>query len=619
MVELSTQKQLALLFPHSNKALLQSLQQATPEQLATLSEAKDLSSLLKGLITDTLDVKKSNTIILEILKNSEFFKEMGTFSKELKSLSQYLQANEKTLAKTTPPATPAKASLNAPQNMPLNDLVQALEQSLEKLGEKPQHDIKSLIKNSGLFWESKISQTLQPHQTLANALENIQTQLSDSKLPQAKNLLEQLKPLLEHINPPAQETPELHSPSIQTSALKQPLQSLIEQFVHIGKQRDALFSKPVENLLQQLKTELAQPQSRPEHMRQIIDDIRGELRISKAPAGAELLKTATALVDQLQNFQGSDKTAQLLNTLSEKLQTLSSTIPLNDVPELPESISKLQQISRLPLLEKERMIPEIIQFVQQLPQKLPIISQTDGIMDMIHKILDALKPPTEGSFAQSLQQDAQAWVKQFEQVLSKADPLFSASLHKQVQALEQLLNSPSLSGTTLLQEELHQDLKALLLQLDQDLPKATTPNDVLKSVDKLLLQVEYFQLLSHLSHEAFVYIPYHWDMLENGHLAIKKAKDNSTYCEIDLELCEYGKLNIMLQLYDDNQLNISIHTEQAELSKLFLDNKEQLLSALRSVNIMPRTIKIRQQEPQTAAHPYAHAEQLNALGFEAKG
>ncbi len=610
MVELSTQKQLALLFPHSNKALMQTLQQATPEQLATLSEAKDLSSLLKGLITDTLDVRKSNTIILEILKNSEFFKEMGNFSKELKSLTDYLQANEKSLSR--PDATGHKQE--APRNISMTQVTQALSHSLEQLGEQPLAELKSQIKNSGLLWESKISQSLQSNSRITALLQELHTQLMQSKLPQANALLEQITSLLQNLASPSQDASALQNP-----ALKHSLNALVEQLMQLNKQVDTLFSRPVENLGQQLKLLLNQSHTPFEQIRQVIEDIRAELRISNESQTPGLIKGANSLMDRLLSMQNSDKTSHQFSVLAERLQQLLPDTKPEHAAALHESIDKFKQISRLPLLERERLLPEIIQFLQHLPQKLPVLSRSEGLLDLIYKILDTLKPPLEGSYASSLKQELQSWMKQLENAMAKADPLLSSQLHKSAETLEHLLKSPAMNTGALLQEEFHKDLKAMLLHLDQELPKMNAPADMLKQVDKLLVQVEYFQLLSHLSHETFVYIPYHWDMLENGHLAIKKAKDNSSYCEIDLELCEYGKLNIMLQLYDDNQLNISIHTEQDKLATLFKENKEQLMNALRSVNIMPRTVKIRQHDAQRALHPYAPTNQLNALGFEAKG
>jgi hypothetical protein len=76
MMEITSQQELSLLFPKSNKTISKILENASPEQLKALSEAKDMKTVLSQLMNDTLDVNKSNKIILDILKNSDFFKEI---------------------------------------------------------------------------------------------------------------------------------------------------------------------------------------------------------------------------------------------------------------------------------------------------------------------------------------------------------------------------------------------------------------------------------------------------------------------------------------------------------------------------------------------------------------
>ena len=58
MIEITSSTQLSLLFPNANKAMSKVLEQASPEQLKTLSEAKDLKAVLSQLMSDTLDASK---------------------------------------------------------------------------------------------------------------------------------------------------------------------------------------------------------------------------------------------------------------------------------------------------------------------------------------------------------------------------------------------------------------------------------------------------------------------------------------------------------------------------------------------------------------------------------
>ena len=90
----------------------------------------------------------------------------------------------------------------------------------------------------------------------------------------------------------------------------------------------------------------------------------------------------------------------------------------------------------------------------------------------------------------------------------------------------ELFSKPAhLLNNNLLQESLQKDMKALLLGLEKELTGTVGNTEVLKAVDKLLVQIDYFQLLSHLSNASCLYIPYAWDQLENGNLSFKKSKD----------------------------------------------------------------------------------------------
>jgi HPt (histidine-containing phosphotransfer) domain-containing protein len=598
MIELSTQKQLALLFPHSSKALLQSLQQATPEQLATLSEAKDLSTLLKGLITDTLDVKKSNTIILEILKNSEFFKEMGNFSKELKSLVDYLNTDEQIT--------------KAPTKEKLQHSITQLETTLQKLSHNDVHTLKSNLANSGVFWESKLAQSISkpPIQALLTQVETILSQIQHSKLPQAQTLISQLHNLPLEPSISQEDT----KPTIPL-AVKEALNSALEQFKTIQTRKDPLFTEPIQKLLTQLKTLGTNNFPPLNQLQHHLQELVSELRVSQESVLKPLLEHAGNISKQLEHAHQKDKALPAMAQLLEKLQILTQNIDVKQNPALKPSLENLNQLLRLPAPEKEAMRVEILQFIQQLPDKLPLL-KSEGLLDLVHRILDALKAPSPE--ADTAQKNVQNWVKNLEQIIQKADPLLLSPVHKEFQQLEALLKVPQQAQHSLLQEELQKDLKAMLMQLEGDLPKST-PTEISKQVDKLLVQVEYFQLLSHLSNGSHLYLPLHWNQLDNGHISIKKGKDQSSYCEIDLELCEYGKLNIMLQLFEKNQLNMTILTEQDALKSLFSEHIHQLRSNLREINIMPRNIHIRQLDSDDLPHPYEEKSKLNELGFEVKG
>jgi flagellar hook-length control protein FliK len=131
-----------------------------------------------------------------------------------------------------------------------------------------------------------------------------------------------------------------------------------------------------------------------------------------------------------------------------------------------------------------------------------------------------------------------------------------------------------------------------------------------------LLQIDYFQLLSHLSNSSSLYLPFSWEQLEEGNINIKKDKEDKFYCDIDLKLKEYGELKLKLALYDENQINIHIYSDSAEFKEIVKENIASLRSALIESQITPREIRIFDAVKKNS--PYESSENHINIGFEVK-
>ena len=141
MIPLSTNAhnaKLSILLPNTNKALSDALKQASPEQLSQLKEGKDLKSVLASLFHAKIDHTKSDTLLLDLLKNSAVFKNIGNFTQDLKSLL--------TTLKSDPALTPK---------------IEKIEQFLQPIATVDTPTFKEKINNSGVFMESKIAALLE--------------------------------------------------------------------------------------------------------------------------------------------------------------------------------------------------------------------------------------------------------------------------------------------------------------------------------------------------------------------------------------------------------------------------------------------------------------------------
>ena len=181
------------------------------------------------------------------------------------------------------------------------------------------------------------------------------------------------------------------------------------------------------------------------------------------------------------------------------------------------------------------------------------------------------------------------------------------------------LESKLKHSTNNIKEIITHDLKAILLQASDSISKSTHPNqtEILKHIDKLLLQVDNYQLLSHLSNNSHLYLPYSWDMLEKGDIEIKQSKDNKFYCDINLQLKEFGELDLKLTLFEKNQLNIYIYSTNKKFKKLVKENIPSLRSLLTDTQLTLREIRVFELKkyPQS---PYQNHDDTLDMGFEVK-
>ncbi|MBE0513998.1 flagellar hook-length control protein FliK [Sulfurimonas sp.] len=317
----------------------------------------------------------------------------------------------------------------------------------------------------------------------------------------------------------------------------------------------------------------------------------------------------------------------IVSKLSEQLKSAD----IITTKGFEKQLSKVEHLVSQKMLSADNFKPILLQeALQQLNAQMTQSTKPEvkGLFDALIKIVESLKVVTAENMTpkaaldtlleKKIPQEIRTVVDVLKGAAEKVDPLFSKESAALVSKLTQLTTPQTLATENNIKEILSQDLKSVLLKAGEEIAKSPHPNqtEILKHVDKLLLQIDYFQLLSHLSNSSSLYLPFSWDSLEEGNINIKKDKNSVFYCDIDLKLKEYGELKLKLALYEENQINIHIYSDNSEFKEIVKESIASLRSALIESQITPREIRIFDTPKKSS--PYETAPREIDMGFEVK-
>ena len=156
-----------------------------------------------------------------------------------------------------------------------------------------------------------------------------------------------------------------------------------------------------------------------------------------------------------------------------------------------------------------------------------------------------------------------------------------------------ILNPIVLNNTT---ANITNDLKAVLLQIDEfiknDNSKEELPKELKPIIEKLLTQVEFYQLYSYSANSNISYLPFTWDNIEDGEIKFDQKKNNEFSCQINLTLKNFGELKTLLQLDDKNNLMINMAVESTLLKDKIQNNLQILRTNINSIGLKIEALNI---------------------------
>lgn len=639
---------LNILLPNENKVLKDVLKEADSKTLTSMkSQSSSVGDILKNLFSDLKTQNQSKTTIENILKNSSMFKDLGSFTKSITTLLNQLETNS-----------------NLEKYKPI------LQSFLKDISTMDNKSLKELIKNSGVFLESKALEQLKSNTTLPKNLETILNQiktiLKDIPTLEAKKVESLIDKLLQNNVKQSSQQNITQQSKLQTTTLQNQgdLKSIVSMLQSISKGTSTQQLTNLTNLTNSLRTISSEAQLVESRIvnnktvgiepqlanakqnitsttQQTLTQLKNEVLLNNnIPNKQSLLKQIDTLLQNKDLFTKNSSLVEPKNLLSQltnlnEIKTAAAKNPhitniVSNLKNASENISTLEN----KVLSNQNIKNEKLQLTQDIKQNLSnlkneLINIKTIDTKVVNQIIDKLQnmqnlfskidlPVDLKGFQQNILNQTTN-LNNFQSnfasninnlILSLKENISSLSTNqsnqslqnniiKSVEKLETIINniqtnSPMLNNKQVPLNPLQNDMKTVLLQMQEELFGKTDVKsmDSLKHVDKMLMQVEYYQLLSITSNSNSVYIPFLWDMLDDGSISMKQTDEEKFYCEINLSLKEFGQTQLLLSLYDKNKLDLTIYASKDSFKQSIKENTSKLKRALNSADLIPVNIKV---------------------------
>jgi hypothetical protein len=339
--------------------------------------------------------------------------------------------------------------------------------------------------------------------------------------------------------------------------------------------------------------------------------IKEQLNALKNLILSEKLNIDMAVMDKILNSKTADKNfIDNIKQLSQGLIPTKNQAVVSVVAKLEKMLQKTQLLESkitnyTPFSSKDikSLVKKIVVNLAKLNISAPQIKKVLSEINLVATKLQNT-PNIDKTQLLNLNEKLRRMVNLVKTELLIKEP--KASLHVEVAKLVQTLQSEvytriaskqivpnqPLQTPINLKDEIKNDIKANLLYMKDALSKSkgfSLPDTVAK-IDKVLTNINYYQLLSYSANANILYLPLLWDGLDEGQISIKKLKQKRFFCEINLKLKEFGKIDLLIMLYDDIFINISIFTKSDQFLDQIKDNLQSLKQGMNNVGLVPTNI-----------------------------
>lgn len=420
-----------------------------------------------------------------------------------------------------------------------------LENFLKNIKDVTADNLKEQIKNSGIFLENKLSSN--PNAKLENLLQNISNLLKTIDTPEAKNSSQIIDNILKNIPKDG---------SLKGSELVNNLKTLVSSLQNLSSSLNSNQTQTLNNLANELKNFIQ----------------NGSMIESKTENLVQKTLTQTQTSEDENINRANIEIKSLINNQVKEL--------LNQIKQdLTQNQNIIQNKNILTLIDKLIALPDLFsksEAILNSVQNSNISNFSNNFATNLNPLLTALKESLQAINPKNIeiQNQINSLIKKVENII-------------QEYTNNQLDNQKD-------NQKIDNDFKSILLKMQDEVAQKTDikSQDSLKTINNLLTQIDMQQLTSLVSNSNFVYIPFFWEMLEDGTVEIKEKEEDKFFCQIKLTLKDFGKIDLMLSMYDENKLDMTIYAQREHFKVTLRDNLQKLKLALNEANIIPMHIKL---------------------------
>ena len=420
-----------------------------------------------------------------------------------------------------------------------------LENFLKNIKDVTADNLKEQIKNSGIFLENKLSSN--PNAKLENLLQNISNLLKTIDTPEAKNSSQIIDNILKNIPKDG---------SLKGSELLNNLKTLVSSLQNLSSSLNSNQTQTLNNLANELKNFIQ----------------NGSMIESKTENLVQKTLTQTQTSEDENINSANNNIKSLINNQVKEL--------LNQIKQdLTQNQNIIQNKNILTLIDKLIALPDLFsksEAILNSVQNSNISNFSNNFATNLNPLLTALKESLQAINPKNIEIQ-----NQINSLIKKVESIIQEYTNNQ-------LDNPKDN------QKLDNDFKSILLKMQDEVAQKTDikSQDSLKTINNLLTQIDMQQLTSLVSNSNFVYIPFFWEMLEDGTVEIKEKEEDKFFCQIKLTLKDFGKIDLMLSMYDENKLDMTIYAQREHFKVTLRDNLQKLKLALNEANIIPMHIKL---------------------------